>query len=368
MAALQSRTQTLIAGLRAQFAASAEAPAEAPHESPPPIQAPIDNRIEPARRPERRAPAAPRESLGSYSRRMVERVRADLRPTAARIYEALHRTACLVAAGRGYAAAVSTVTFAVPGDVIRAGLRIRHRSTFQRSVRELLELGLIERRGHVTTYCGRRIMDTTLWAVKMHPGRGKAPRLRYDELQRQDYRDLAADIEAGRTAWAALDAAGMADQDVMRQSITEEGDVNGTVVQMMQWTDTPGVKSPQSPMTVALGGPNDLETVLDVLSAPFGERARMVEAGARALQAAVGGRGRGYYRWLLWQALRLYDRTGRDVARVLYSAAVRVRGSLRDGDGLRSPGAVYTAQLQEAGVLQELQETPRYRVGRPLQA
>ncbi len=76
-------------------------------------------------------------------------------------------------------------------------------------------------------------------------------------------------------------------------------------------------------LTVATGAHADPLTVLDVPYAPKDERGKMVDAGARATAAYLGDlHSVNYYRWLLWQLLRLYDR-GQD-----YFAATMLQAAL----------------------------------------
>lgn len=349
---LQNRTQTLIQSLASQLAERkgraadpTPRPAETPH---PPIHPPI----------RREAPAPdPAETLRSVSDRLTDRAAGELRPMARSIYRVLHRVALMVAQARGYARGVTRVSFAAPAELLAAALGIEHRGSFYRAVNELLELGLIDRRGHYTTFGGRTITDTTVWVVRLYPGHGKAPRVAYDELK-QSYRDLAADIEAGRTVWA-LRAGVLDTANKMRQSDKHRECEDYATVRVYEWTDTPGPTTPQSPMTVALGGRRDLESVLDVPFVSRKDRAAMVDSAARALMLATGSLGLGYYRWLLWSALRLWDR-GDDVFGAIYTTAARVRGSLSDGDGIRSGGALFTHLL--GPLLERLRSVPRYRV------
>jgi hypothetical protein len=92
----------------------------------------------------------------------------------------------------------------------------------------------------------------------------------------------------------------------------------------------------------------DLEAVLDVRFAGREDRREAVDGAARALAANLGDMGSVmFYRWLLWQLLRLSDRHQGDHWHQVYEMARRARADATEGFA-RKPGALFTSRLKGA--------------------
>jgi hypothetical protein len=300
------------------------------------------------------APPPPPLSASELSDRLTEPVAAELSPTAFRIYRVLHQVALEVARARGYVEAVTHVTFHIPAEMVAHHLGI-HRTTLWRNLPELKTLGLVDARAHCTTVNDQTRNDGTVWKIKLRPKRGKAARLSYEDLKHQ-WRDLEADIRSGRTAY-----------NEMQQSKSLRESYEVIIPRLLPWALPPHPHKAPLNLTVANTSPGDLLSVLDVPHAERSERGTVVDAAARACACQLGDPNVDYYRYLMWQLLRLHDR-GQDYFSTLYTMMCRVRADKLEGFA-RNPGALLTARLKERGLWDLLRSTPAYRVGpKPIQA
>ncbi len=299
----------------------------------------------------RRSTAAlpPQEAVESFSARQVARLVKDLNPLALRIYALLNLLGCTVAHRRGYHRKASQVSYFCPAESICAHLGIS-RGSFYRSLKELLVLGLVDARGHKTTVNGWAVRsDGTLWSVKLRPHKGSRARLRYDDLKAQ-YRDLEADIEAGNTAYAQT-----------RQSSTGETNVV-TLESLLAWALPPVCAQNPVTLTVASDERLSLEILLDVPFIPKQGRREGVDKAARALAQHLTDAGSlNFYRYLVWQLLRLHQQ-GRDYLRNVYQMVLRANADHREGFS-RKPGALFVSRLKACDLWSELREVPLTRVG-----
>ncbi len=259
------------------------------------------------------------------------------------LYQALHTVAVEVARVRGYYPKTSQVSFHIPAEIVATALSI-HRSTLYEHLPQLKALGLVDARAHRTTHRGRTVADGTVWSVKLNPQRGKSARVSYQDLKHK-WRDLGADIERGRTAWRQI-----------RQSSTQKGKpVNYQL--LLDWAlPHQDSKTPLS-MTVGFG----LEGVLDVPYAARSERGQMVDGAARAMAHHLGDESVNFYRWLLWQLLRVHDR-GQDYFGSVYQMLLRAGVDHQEGFA-RSAGALFVSRLKQWEVWEQLKSTPPYAVG-----
>jgi hypothetical protein len=308
------------------------------------------NRHEASRTHAQLAPA----SLEETSRRLTAEAASLLPPHVYRTYSVLHQVALEHARRRGYSPQVTHVSFGCPSEVVAHYLGI-HRATLWRHRQVLHEHGLLDSRAHWTGEPGNRLSDGVIWQVKLYPGKGSAARLRYQDLSVK-YRDLAADIQAGRTAWA-----------LMQQSPT--GDVEqDNVARIVEWTLPPAANHHPLSMTVAF---HPLETVLDLEHAPKYEAVRreLVDTGAHAIAFTLADHGAiDFYRKLLWNLLRARDYLGLNLFQALYNAVVRVRADLKEGFA-RSAGALLVSRLKQWSTWDEIERCSHWRVGRaPVQA
>lgn len=268
--------------------------------------------------------------------------------TALLLHDALLTLAHEAAEARGYAPGVAAVTVHIPVDVVAVALR-RHRVTVWRAARQLKAAGLLDFRPHKTTVNGRVVNSGTLWCVALRPVEGGV-RLRYDDMKHQGWRDLAGDIERGRTAHAAMQQS--------KDSCKTDTDLE----LLRDWALSPSEAFSPSLYDCCTTPRRDLETVLDVQHAARSERPEMVEAAADALCVALRDQGgRRFYMLLMWQLLRLQDSAGSAPWYAVYQQAARARADAREGYG-RKPGALLVSRLKGAAWWSELQRVPLSRV------
>jgi hypothetical protein len=277
---------------------------------------------------------------------------ATLTPKAQVLYDALRSVGCAVSDARGYHAAVSVVHFFVPGEVV-ADACLMARSTMYLKLAELRDAGLVEGRAHYVTHKRRTVADGMVWAVKMRPEQGGKPaKVPYDALKKS-YRCLSADIAAGRTAFRQTGQS--------KDTPIEQVDIQ----KILAWALPPSTtQKPDIGMTVRA----DLEQVLDVPYADRVDRNTAVDGAARALSVALSDAGGlMFYRWLLWQLLRLSDRHQGDYWHQVYEMARRASVDAQEGFANR-PGALFTSRLKGAPWWDEVLRQPPIRVGTsPLQ-
>ena len=272
---------------------------------------------------------------------------ADIPVTGQRIHELLFAVAQRVAKARGYAAGVAQVSFMVPAEVVAYALGV-HRSTLYRHLPRLQDAGLVDYRAHRTTYNGRTVADGTVWSVKVSALCTAPARVRLEDLQHQ-WRDLGADVERGRTAYQQV-----------RQSISKESSRSALEV-VLGWSLPPHDQEGPLPVTVAPGSSTGVEVVLDVPFAPLEERGDMVDLAARAAAAHLGDDSINFYRWLLWQLLRLHDR-GQDYFEMAH-LMIRRAGVDRSEGFARSAGALLVSRLKAWDAWELIRTAPQYRVG-----
>ncbi len=261
------------------------------------------------------------------------------------LYEALRSTGRIVADARGYCTNVSVVFFFCPGEIVAKALCMA-RSTMYLKLAELRDAGLVEGRAHYITYKGRTRADGMVWGVRLDPEHPKPVRVPYDYLKRS-YRCLSADIEAGSTAYAQL---GQSKKDSEKQIDNQK---------ILTWALPPSpTEKPDMNLTVRC----DLEQVLDVPYAAKQDRNTAVDGAARALAVSLAdARGLMFYRWLLWQLLRLSDRHQGDYWHIIYEMACRVRADAAEGFA-RKPGALFTSRLKRWDVWEHVRRMPPYAV------
>jgi len=262
------------------------------------------------------------------------------------LYEALRSVADKVSDRRGYCAAVSQVHFFCPGEIVADALCIA-RSTLYLKLEELKAADLIDARAHYVTHKGRTRADGMVWAVKMHPERPGPVRVPYDALKKS-YRCLSADIAAGRTAFRQTGQS--------KKTPSKQVDIS----KILAWALPPvTTQNPDMGLTVRC----DLEVVLDVPYVDKEDRPAAVDGAAQVLSMTLGDRGGlMFYRWLIWQLLRLSDRTGGDYWHMVYEQARRARADAVEGFA-RRPGALFVARLKAAPWWDELKRCPAHRVG-----
>ena len=297
----------------------------------------------------RDAPPPLQEAVESFSARQMARIAGDLNPLALRIYALLNLLGCEVAHRRGYHRKASQVSYFCPAESICAHLGIS-RGSFYRSLRELLALGLVDARGHKTTISGWAVRcDGTLWSVKLLPHKGSRARVRYDDLKAK-YRDLEADIETGKTVWKQT-----------RQSKTEKAKPVAFEC-LLAWALPPQHAQNPVTLTVASSERLSLKVLLDVPFIPKQGRREIVDKAARALAQHLTDAGSlNFYRYLVWQLLRLQQQ-GRDHFLAVYQMLLRAGTDQQEGFA-RKPGALFVSRLKAHGLWDELRGDRKAMLG-----
>ncbi len=282
----------------------------------------------------------------------------NLSGTALVLYRALQGTARRAGAARGYVETTTHVTLHCPVDVVATALG-KHRVTVWRAARRLEALGLVQGRPHKTTALnGRVVNDGTLWAVRLNPDEGSPARLTYEEMTHV-WRDLDRDRRRGRTAFRVVQKRRAERMQQSDKPPTGEVDLE----LLAAWTMPPQHTEPPLLNDCCTDERRDLEAVLDVQHAAKEDRAAAVDNAARALSAGLrDAGGLMFYRLLLWQLLRLHERTGAAPWYAVYLAAQRARVDAAEGFA-RRPGALFVARLKQASWFDEVMRGPPTRVG-----
>ncbi len=276
----------------------------------------------------------------------------NLSGTAETLYEALRDVGRTVGRARGYVEATTTVHFFCPGEVV-ADACVMARSTLYRKLEELRAADLVTARAHYVTHRNRTRADGMVWAVKLRPDVPGPVSVPMDYLK-ASYRCLSADIENGRTAWKLTKS----DSHKTPSSTVD-------TQKILAWALPPvHTETPVKGLTVR----PDLEAVLDVPHVARDDRAAAVEAGAQALSGTLGDRGGTmFYRWLLWQLLRLQDRGGAAPWHAVYEGARRARADAAEGFA-RKPGALFVSRLKAGPHWDELRRASGRVGSRPLRS
>ena len=297
----------------------------------------------------------PPEASGSPPLLPVETLSAR----ALEAYQVFLDVAGRVSRSRGYSLAVTQVHFFCPGEVVADALCMA-RSTLYRKLQELKAAELVEARAHYVTHEGRTKADGMVWAVKLNPERPGRISVPHDALK-HSYRCLSADIESGRTAYRQTRA--------QKKSIGQSKklqDKQVDIEKILLWALPPfQVEEPDTGMTVRC----DLEQILDVGVVEKEDRNTAVDGAARAMATALRDPGAVmFYRWLLWQLLRL-EAAGRDAPWfMVYEQVKRAQVDAREGFAKR-PGALFVSRLKAGPWWDEIRRSPQLRVGvKPVKA
>lgn len=274
----------------------------------------------------------------------------NLTKTAIKIYTTLVEVAYDVSERRGYKASPNQVTFFCPAEIIAYALGIG-RTTLYRHLTCLRESGLIDQRGHYTSCNGQTRADGSLWAVNMKPDITKAAKLHHDDLHSQ-YRNLAEDIDNKRTAYAAIQE--------MKQSNKPTKDIQGKELILKFIPLPPTNKESTLSLTVPPSESADIAAVLDIPEVHRNDRNQAVAyAGYQCALYLNDLANVTFYRWLLWQALRLYWQD-QDCFASLQTMLMQVQ---REKEDFRKPGAVFVKRLKASMWWEQLRNVPMVRVG-----
>lgn len=306
---------------------------------------------------------------------------APCRGTARRIFRVLFGLGMHVARAQGMSAAVSRVVFHLPAELVYSHLDLG-KSAFYDNLRYLIGAGLVACDAHMARLKGHRrnVASGTLWAVSLAPervlGGQRAPVRLTAEDWRHNWRDLQADVNAGRTVAALLGiekaapkAAEDADQDGTELSSPESAGQSSRRKRLLtkwqtlkEWAINPFLSNPSDKETVretpALG--MDAVWGLGAGSTPRRDRGALVDRQARRLAAAFGDgeNSLGFWRALVWNITRGQD-SGEDVSEDVSVVLARV---LRDvqhdlevfGKLTVNPGKLVNVALSRGGLLDVL--------------
>ncbi|WP_041554939.1 hypothetical protein [Oceanithermus profundus] len=210
------------------------------------------------------------------------------------------------------------------------------RKRFGVALRRLASLGLVRHRGHVAdlrSSSGRILYDGTVVRVRLRPGQvgGFLP-----EDFTHPWRDLAADLAAGRTAKALIRAREVShtsteERDFKTNTLKDLGfsSPSRVLASVDTWETSLPPKPSRGQMRDAIV---DLELVEEARHLAVDRVARMMAA---ALDDAASVR---YFAGLLWRALR----SGRLYA--LAQQLERLMAEVEEG-GVRKPGALLASRM-----------------------
>ena len=289
-------------------------------------------------------------------------LRCDRRARLERFHTSLVQLALAVAVKRRYREAC-TLTVHTVLELVGYCLNVRSSSTLYSYLHALKGLGLIDFRGHVTTITlpggdggGREVnrCDGALLCIRL--GGCKGARLSHYDYK-ETHRDLQADIRRGHTAFRLIK---------QLEGSLETLECRERLNSLILWSLNPAQLFGESPLEhdpsdwrslVPAGYPTEL---FDVVGSK--NRNAAVDVAAGALARALGdARNLGFYRRLVWQLLRAFDR-GWDFFGLVYAETVRALADKREGYA-RKPGALLVSRLKKSGCWDELWRDPKQWVG-----
>lgn len=274
------------------------------------------------------------------------RAAETLSETGRRIYTALVGTALEVSQERKYHPNTSQVTFFSPVDSVAMAVGVSRQTIYNR-LPELVERGLVEQTAHFCTLNGQTRADGSLWAVKLVPELPGKAKIDFSYMK-QSYRDLGTDIQAGRTAWSALQSYSREDNEV-------------DISYILAFALTPNLQANKDDCKAdeALA----LESLLDVAYAPVAARNEAVDNAAKAVASHLGSStsSLNFYRWLIWALLRL-EKQGVSYFYQVFLLVQRA-GVDRRENACKNAGGLFVSRLKQSGIWKELREVKHTRVG-----
>ncbi len=257
------------------------------------------------------------------------------------IYTTLVEVANEIASRRKYKANPHQIAFFCPAEIVALALNISRR-TLYRHIDHLTKAGLIDQRGHMTTHNGKTKSDGSLWAINMKPGTAFKAKLSFQDLNGQ-YRDLTADIDDGKTAWAFLQE--------MAQSLTpREQDINILI-------DHLGLPNDNLLLGCSVTVPPQDQAALDSIqeipeAADNRKKAAINKAAVHCATALNDLNNLRFYQWLFWQALKL-ERLEKSCYRAIFSCIRRAMIANRAGESKKA-GANLVGFLKESAIWLDL--------------
>jgi DNA-binding transcriptional ArsR family regulator len=283
------------------------------------------------------------DSAASVAALLADNVTEALTDTERLIYEVLCSVGLEVMRARGYSERVTEIHFFCPAEIVAMSVGI-HPATLYRRLPALREAGLVECRGHYCTHNGVTRSDGSVWAVRLSPNRGCKAKVPFDYLKKQ-YRCLGQDIESGKTAWK-----------LVRESKPREkqSGINLDLILRFALSDSPNSRSLDS----RAGQRFDLETVLDLASAPKPEHADMLLKASKSVCVALqDSHSERFWYGVLKTLLRLRDSGKGDWFQTLYLLVARCRADVQEGMALKG-GALAVSRLKRIQIWDEIARSP----------
>jgi hypothetical protein len=283
------------------------------------------------------------DSAASVAAVIADNVKETLTETEKLIYEVLCSVGLEVMKARGYSERVTEIHFFAPAELVAMACGI-HASTLYRRLPALREAGLVECRGHYTTHNGVTRSDGSVWAVRVSPNRGCKVKVPFDYLKKQ-YRSLGADIESGRTAWK-----------LVRESKQREKQSRSDLSHILRFALSDSSNSRYVDSRTAQRF--DLETVLDLASAPQIEHAEMLSKAAKSVCVALqDNHSERFWYGVLKGLLRLRNSGKGDWFQALYLLVARCRADVNEGMALKG-GALAVSRLKRTQFWHEIARSP----------
>jgi DNA-binding transcriptional ArsR family regulator len=283
------------------------------------------------------------DSAASVAALLADNVTEALTDTEKLIYEVLCGVGLVVMRARGYSERVTEIHFFCPAELVAMSVGI-HPATLYRRLPALREAGLVECRGHYCTHNGVTRSDGSVWAVRLSPNRGCKAKVPFDYLKKQ-YRSLGQDIESGRTAW-----------QLVRESKPREkqSGINLDLILRFALSDSLNPRSLDSRTAQRF----DLETVLDLASAPKTEHVDMLLKAAKSVCVALqDNQSERFWYGVLKGLLRLRDSGKGDYFHSVYLLVARCRADVNEGMALKG-GALAVSRLKRIQIWDEIARSP----------
>lgn len=264
----------------------------------------------------------------------------ELKDGPRRLLELLHALGVYVVAVKGYAVCPTQVTYHQSQELLAFKLGVTTKSV-QRWTRELEALRYVDTRAHYGGSKHAARVDGLVVAVILKPGH--RAHLHHDDLSHQ-WRNLNADRQAGRTAWAAREVL-MSESKKTREGrifqVLQDWAVTGSFTDNPFWTDSD------------MGS----NTVLDVVytlpllgDVPTQHRAALVGKLATTLAHGLNDHhSAAWYASLIWRALHA-ERDGLTALQPLAALLARLWTDCEEWPALQRPGALLASRLRPTAV------------------
>ena len=270
----------------------------------------------------------------------------SLSSSAQKIYDVLRQAGELVKDHRGYHKNTSQVTFFCPLEIVALVAGVSRRTLYY-TLAELRSNGFVALKGHFCTHNGQTRLDGSLWAVRLAEGNG--PIVIDHDWLKKSYRNLGADIEAGKTAW-----------NLIARSKLQEN----------RLVDTDSILSFAIPPYLepntydrAMESKGQVEELMDIPFMPLEGRNQAVARVAKLIANSFGAGEDSlrFYYWLIWQMLRL-EKQGNDRFYQMFLLIQRVSIERRENACTNASG-LFVHKLKSSPIWDELRAVKHTRVG-----